>query len=158
MYRNAWSATSERLTGITRAMLDRDGLPPKEAIERFLDAVVGRDLLSDEPGFDDHWLRMLANAAAISLGGRKLGDARELIEQIGAKHGSEFERRESLRTEETKSPYAAGAKHGLEFDEPPRHRAEADARRLAMACARVIARVLATGGDTHTENPIETPT
>jgi hypothetical protein len=29
---NAWSAAAEALTGITREMLDRDGLPPGEAV------------------------------------------------------------------------------------------------------------------------------
>ena len=31
-YRNAWSAVSERLTGIAREILDQDGLPPSEAL------------------------------------------------------------------------------------------------------------------------------
>src|SRR5689334_12673109 len=47
VYSNAWSAVSERLTGITREMLDRDGLPPREALDRFLTAVADRDLFSD---------------------------------------------------------------------------------------------------------------
>src|SRR5260370_21993492 len=57
-YTNAWSATSERLTGITRGMLDSDGLPPSEALKLFLEAVGDRDLFTDEPGFDCHWLSM----------------------------------------------------------------------------------------------------
>src|SRR5258707_15726469 len=78
-YGNALSPASERLTGITREMLDSDGLPPSEALKRFLDAVGGRDLFSDEPGFDSYWLRMLVDAAAIPLGGRKPWDAKNLI-------------------------------------------------------------------------------
>jgi hypothetical protein len=39
LYANAWSTASEHLTGITRAMLDKRGLPPSEALKRFLDAV-----------------------------------------------------------------------------------------------------------------------
>jgi len=35
-YTNAWSPASERLTGITREMLDRDGMSPRDAVERFL--------------------------------------------------------------------------------------------------------------------------
>jgi hypothetical protein len=113
MYENAWNPASERLTGITKSMLDRDGLPPSEALKRFLDAVGDRDLVSDEPTFDNHWLSMLVDAAAISLDERKLGDARALIARMGAKQG-------------------------LEFDEPPRHRAEADARRLALAVTQAV--------------------
>src|SRR5438132_11534746 len=51
-YSNAWSAASERLTGISREMLDRDGLPPREALTLFLEAVGDRDLFSDEPQYD----------------------------------------------------------------------------------------------------------
>lgn len=32
-YGNAWSPTSERLTGITKEMLARDGVSPREAVE-----------------------------------------------------------------------------------------------------------------------------
>src|SRR6266436_1387612 len=88
-------------------MLDSDGLPPREALKRFLDAVGGRALFSDDPEFDSHWLSMLVDAAN-SFGGRKLRDAKKLVEQVSVHHG-------------------------LEFADPPRHRAEADARRLAFA-------------------------
>jgi hypothetical protein len=114
MYANAWSAASEALTGITRAMLDQDGLPPSTALKQLLDAVGDRDLFSDEPEFDDHWLGMAVDAAAVTLGGRKLGDARKLLEQIGLV---------------------------LEPGKPPRHRAEADARRVALAFARLVSPV-----------------
>src|SRR6266481_2981759 len=50
IYANAWTAVAERLTGITKEMLDQDGLPPTEAVKRF----------------HDHWLGMLADAASIS--------------------------------------------------------------------------------------------
>ena len=111
MYENAWNPASERLTGITKSMLDRDGVSPREALKRFLDAVGDRDLVTDEPSYDCHWLEMLADAAAISLDGRKLGDAKKLIERMGLT---------------------------VEFDEPPQHRAEADARRFAAAFAKAI--------------------
>ena len=104
VYSNAWSSASERLTGITTSMLDRDGLTPGEAVERFLADVGDRDLYSDEPDFDTHWLGMLMDAAGVSLGGRKLGNVKRL-----PGHWT------------------------VEADEPPRHRAEADARRLALA-------------------------
>jgi hypothetical protein len=39
MYGNAWSPASERLTGITRKMLDRDGVSRREALTRVLEAV-----------------------------------------------------------------------------------------------------------------------
>jgi hypothetical protein len=100
IYRNAWNPASERLTGITREMLDRDGVPPSEAMRRFLHAIGDRDLFSDEPDFDAHWLGMLAEVAGTSIAGRNLGNAKKLIQRMAG--------------------------------EPPRHRAEADARRLAL--------------------------
>jgi DNA polymerase III epsilon subunit-like protein len=109
-YTSAWSAASDRLTGITREMLDRDGVSPREAVERFLAAVGDRELYSDEVDFDRHWLTMLADAAGVSLEERGLGDVKRLAEQ---------------------------AAWTVEPDEPPRHRAEADARRLALALHRL---------------------
>jgi hypothetical protein len=100
---------SKRLT--TREMLDRDGVSPREAAERFLAAVGDRDLYSDEVDFDRHWLAMLAAAAGISLGERKLGDVKCLAGHIDWTAGSP--------------------------DEVLRHRAEADARRLALALRAV---------------------
>jgi len=80
---------------------------PREAAERFLAAVGDRDLYSDEVDFDRHWLTMLADGAGVSLGQRGLGDVKRLSER---------------------STVAA--------NEPPHHRAEADARRLALALSR----------------------
>jgi hypothetical protein len=108
-FSNAWSAASERLTGINQEMLDTDGVSPRKAMERFLEAVGDRDLLSDELDFDTHWLEMLMDAAGISLGKRKLGDLNQFMQRSGL------------------TP---------KFDEPPRHRTEADVRRLASALCR----------------------
>jgi hypothetical protein len=108
VYGNAWSPVSERLTGISQEMLDKDGVPPRDAVERFLAAVEDRDLYSDEVDFDSHWLGMLLDAAGISLGERKLGDVKRLT-----------------------------GHWTIEAEEPPFHRAEADARRLALALSRL---------------------
>ena len=115
VFANAWSAASERLTGISREMLDREGLPPAEVMKRFLAAVGDRDLFSDEVEFDQHWLGMLADVAGVDLAGRKIGDARKLIEAAGGDLGA-----------------AANS-------DEPRHRAGPDARRLALLYARAIA-------------------
>jgi hypothetical protein len=45
-YRNAWSTSSEVLTEIPRQMLDRDGVPPSEAMKLFLEAVGDRDVFN----------------------------------------------------------------------------------------------------------------
>jgi hypothetical protein len=112
MYANAWSAASERLTGINREMLDRGGLRPIDVMQQFLAAVEGCELFSDEPDFDRHWLGMLAEAALVDLAGWEIGDARKLIGEMGA-------------SEEFKGDL-----------DGPRHRAGPDARRLALLYLR----------------------
>jgi DNA polymerase III epsilon subunit-like protein len=111
-YTNAWSAASERLTGISREMLDRGGLRPIDVMRQFLAAVEGCELFSDEPDFDRHWLGMLAKAALVDLAGREIGDAKTLIGETGASEGFK------------------GDLGG------PRHRAGPDARRLALLYLR----------------------
>jgi DNA polymerase III epsilon subunit-like protein len=109
----AWNPASQRLTGITKEMLDRQGVSPSEAMRRFLAAVDNRLTLSDEPEFDSFWLGQLAEAADADP--IKLGDAKAVINEA-SRDGRDF------------------AKIGAEF--PVRHRAEPDARRLAMIYAR----------------------
>jgi hypothetical protein len=84
-YTNAWSAASEALTGISREMLDCDGLSPAAVMKRFLAAVEGCELFSDAPDFDHHWLNMLSDAAMVDLVGREIGNAKTLIEEAGGK-------------------------------------------------------------------------
>jgi DNA polymerase III epsilon subunit-like protein len=109
---SAWSAASERLTGISRAMLDRDGVPPAEAVARLLIAVGNRELVSDEPAWDQYWLGQLVEAAGANAGIR-LGNARTVITEVAARLG-------------------ASANWNL----PIQHRAEGDALRLAKIYAR----------------------
>ncbi len=99
IYANAWDPASERLTGITREMLERDGVAPSEAMRRFLTAVGDRAVFSDAPDFDGHWLSMIAKAAATQA--PEIGHSGSLIEMSEVGISS--------------------------------HRAEPDARRLAIA-------------------------
>lgn len=109
-YRNAWNPAAERLTGITKEMLDRDGVSPSEAISRFWAAVEDRDIFSDAAEFDYHWFCMLAREGGFDFGedddaGDFFGDLTRLMDEM------------SLT---------------VAFGDMPRHRAEADARRLLM--------------------------
>jgi len=83
-------------------------------MRRFLEAVEGRAVFSDEPSFDQYWFHELAEAA--DLPSIKLGDAKALINAVASKRGLNFG--------EIAKPF------------PVRHRAEADASRLAMIFAR----------------------
>jgi hypothetical protein len=109
LYANAWSAASERLTGITQEMLDQEGLPPGEAMKKLLAAVGERELFSDEPEFDAYWLGMLAEAASVPA--PKIRHAKSLIE----------------KTRSDEQPEMGVTR--------PHHRAEADARKMALAFA-----------------------
>jgi hypothetical protein len=90
-------------------MLERDGVAPAEAMKRFMEAVGDRELFSDEPDFDAHWLDMIAAGASIPA--REIGNAKSLID------------RRCLAT---------GSKFGVCRSS---HRAEPDARKLAIAFA-----------------------
>jgi hypothetical protein len=109
MYANAWSPVSERLTGITREMRERDGVAPAEAMKRLMGFVGDRELFSDEPDFDAHWLGMIAKAAGTSI--PEIGNTKSLIEGRCLATGIKFEVCRSS------------------------HRAEFDARKLAVAFA-----------------------
>jgi hypothetical protein len=61
-------------------MLERDGVAPAEAMKRFMEAVGDRELYSDEPEFDAHWLGMIAKAAGASI--PEIGNAKTLIEEM----------------------------------------------------------------------------
>jgi hypothetical protein len=64
-------------------MLDHDGLSPREAMKRFLNAVGDREVYTDEPDFDAHWLGMMEDAAGISVGERIIGVVKRLIRRSG---------------------------------------------------------------------------
>jgi hypothetical protein len=112
---SAWTAASERLTGITRSMLERDGVSPTEAMRRLMEAIGDRLPLSDAPDYDGHWLAMLAEAAGVDP--IKLGDARAVIREAATR---------------SRTSYAE-----LEREILAQHRAEADARRLLTMYAEV---------------------
>lgn len=95
IYSNAWSSKSEELTGISRELLELEGLPPRQAMERFLQAVGERELFSDQPHFDAHWLSMLARAADSSIGTPQIKDLRALVAGAGVRPRSTAHRAEA---------------------------------------------------------------
>lgn len=58
-----WDPAAERLHGISRPWLLKNGVTPAEALVAFEEATRGLVLVSDAPGQDGHWLRMLTAAA-----------------------------------------------------------------------------------------------
>lgn len=116
---NGWDPMSEKLTGISRQLLDQDGISPSAAITRFLNEVGDQRLFSDEPSFDQFWLEQLFGAAGVDLAGRKLGDAKKLLAEAAARHP--IPKTALARAEEFAARQVTN-----------RHRAEPDAQRMAL--------------------------
>lgn len=57
-----WSAQSEEIHGISRALLSQEGKPADWVVHRALTVLKGAILVSDNPAFDAHWLSMLFKA------------------------------------------------------------------------------------------------
>ena len=115
----AWSPEAEKLTRISLELLDRDGVPVAEAAEAFSVATADRLLLSDNPAFDAHWLAMLLRAAGMPMIGIKMGDTIKAIDYAS-------QRRRINHIDSMMFEIA------ISKDSPTRHRAEPDARRMAM--------------------------
>jgi hypothetical protein len=115
----AWSPLARRTHGLSAADLDRDGLAPDAVVDRFEAALDGRIPVSDEAGADGEWLSRLYAAA-----GRPppplILDIADAARGLTGLSGMDLQRRMSLAQ-------AAATAAG----EPVRHRAAADARRIA---------------------------
>jgi hypothetical protein len=57
-----WTERAERLHGITRATIEREGLPAGQVLAELADAVAGRRVVADSH-IDQYWLDTLASAA-----------------------------------------------------------------------------------------------
>ena len=57
-----WDDAAELLHGITLVELRARGLAPADVANRMNEALAGRELYSDAPGFDRHWLQMVFDA------------------------------------------------------------------------------------------------
>jgi hypothetical protein len=115
----SWDRGAQRLHGIALADLYQHGRRPAEVARRMNEALDGRGLFSDDR-YDAVWLRLLFDAAGLSpLFVIATTNARELIAQAATEHGLSDDACNRARA-------LADAK------EPCRHRAEADARHLAV--------------------------
>jgi hypothetical protein len=117
--KESWDRAAERLHGITLSRLRLDGRPVWEIARRMNAALEGRELFSDAPQ-DEAWLRLLFDAAGLepTFIVRRT-DARALISRVADDRGLD------------EAAYAR-AKTKVADLAPRRHRAEADARHLAV--------------------------
>jgi DNA polymerase III epsilon subunit-like protein len=125
----AWDPDAERLTGITKDQLERDGVSPTEAAMRIVRELGDRQLFSGEPAFDQYWLNQLFEAAGADRDAPKLGDAKKLFAEVADEHPN---------------PKAAlaEAERAASLFVVARHRAEPDTRRLALTYSRLVHGVL----------------
>jgi hypothetical protein len=117
--KESWDREAERLHGIALVQLWQEGREVWEVGRRMNTALAGRELFSDALQ-DEAWLRLLFDAAgAEPTFTIRRTDARVLISQAAADN----------RLDE--AAYARATALATEM-EPRRHRAEADARHLAV--------------------------
>jgi hypothetical protein len=117
--KESWDRAAERLHGIALAQLWRDGRPVWEVARRMNAVLAGQELFSDAPQ-DETWLRLLFDAAGFEPTFIiRRTDARILISQAAADRGLD------------EAAYARAKALAAEMA-PRRHRAEADARHLAV--------------------------
>lgn len=117
---SVWDPNAEALHGISSEQLAREGRPPFAIARRMNAALTGRELFSDAPGDDEHWLRTLFDEAGLdpAFTIRRL-HADELLGNLAIERGW------TLETYEV-------AKNEVNRRAPRTHRAEADACHLAL--------------------------
>ncbi|MBA2919646.1 transcriptional regulator [Sphingomonas sp. MAH-20] len=137
-----WDARAERIHGIPRALLEREGEAHDRVAARMLDALSGHDLLASAPSWDGKWLSALLRAAGLSRHALRLRDSDDahLETAMALLQGAV----EPQKIEQVASSLVAGAEVRPP-DQPPAHRALADAQeeRLRWFRVREEARLLA---------------
>jgi hypothetical protein len=70
-----WDARAERIHGIPRALLEREGEPHDRVAARMVEALTGHDLLASAPSWDGKWLSALLRAAGLPRRALRLRDS-----------------------------------------------------------------------------------
>ncbi len=139
-----WDPRAEAIHRISRAMLERDGVPHGEVAARMVEQLHGHDLVASAPSWDGKWLSRLLRAAGLPRHSLRLRDSDDAVREAAAAllgpafpHGGLEEAVSSLvGAIDRESPAAA-----------PAHRAVADAegeRQLWLA-VRTAAEAHAAG-------------
>ena len=118
-----WDDKAEAIHHITREMLATEGEPHDQVARRMIEALTGHDLFASAPSWDGKWLSALLRAAGIPRHALRLRETDAALRETAA---------------EMLGPHIAGprldiavhnlvAKAGAGGNEPPAHRALADA-------------------------------
>ena len=115
-----WDPDAEKLHGISLEQLHEQGRQPFEVARRMNDVLAGRELFSDAPADDERWLRIIFDEAGLDPAFTvRRTHADVLIAQLAAKLGWDSASYEAAKAETDRIA-------------PRTHRAEADARHLAV--------------------------
>jgi hypothetical protein len=120
----SWDPDAEALHGLSLDQLRREGRLVLAIAQRLNLALAGRDLFADD-GRDPPWLMELFKEAQVQpTFNVRLTDAKALFSEIAASRGLDADALERIERDANES-------------EPRRHRAEPDARRLAIRWAKI---------------------
>lgn len=120
-----WDPKAEAIHHISRAQLEREGVPHDWVAARILAELSGHDLLASAPSWDGKWLSVLLRAAGLPRHSLRLRDsddahaeaARSALSAAGVADRIDERVAEILAKSEVRQP-----------GEPPAHRALADAQ------------------------------
>ena len=120
-----WDSRAEHIHGISRAVLEREGTPHDTVAARMIEVLTGHDLLASAPSWDGKWLSALLRAAGRPRRALRLRDSDDAHLETAIALLQNAVPPERLG--EVASSLVAGAEiRGP--DEPPAHRALADAQ------------------------------
>lgn len=119
-----WDADAERIHGIARATIERDGVPHDIVARRMVETLTGHDLLASAPSWDGKWLSALLRSAGFPRHTLRLRDTEEAQRETAEALLEDVVRPEALDAEVEDVIVLTGVRdrHG-----PPAHRALADA-------------------------------
>ena len=122
-----WDPDAEKLHGISLEKLRAQGRPPFKVARRMNEVLAGRELFSDGPADDERWLRIIFDEAGLDPAFTiRRTHADVLVGQLAAKLGWDSSNYEAAKAE-------------VDRLSPTAHRAETDARHLAVLW-RIISR------------------
>jgi hypothetical protein len=123
-----WDEAAERIHGLSRDRLEREGEPHEAVARRMVEVLSGHDLYASAPSWDGQWLSRLLRAAGLPRHALRLGDTED-VQRIAAleeleRLGVPVEARTGLAGQVLEA-----ARRAEEGAGPPAHRALDDARR-----------------------------
>ena len=123
-----WDASAERVHGIPRDRLQREGEPHDSVARRMVEALAAHDLYASAPSWDGQWLSRLLRAAGLPRHALRLRDTEEAQRDAATAALAAAEVPEERRVAMIEEVLGA-VRRSNEGEGPPAHRALDDARR-----------------------------